>query len=205
MSVESININLATFEYQDKKITYPILIGAALIILIISGLSIRLCLEQQRDINEYEKKITSLGIENIQRKSNHNPMYQKLGFEETETIKKELDLINELIIKDIFPWDKLMSELERKMPAGIRLLNLTMSDDLNELKLQCEASSMRDISAFIKQLNSSMIYQNNNLLNISVVQENLLQATRKGNSLIIKFEIESSVAKDQLFSNLERK
>ncbi|MFW9906039.1 MAG: PilN domain-containing protein [Candidatus Thorarchaeota archaeon] len=199
--MEKININLAIFEYDDKRISYPLLMGAALIILIISGLSVHLFLNNQIDIKEYEKNIVRLGQENITLKSNNTPIYQKLDSVEIETIHKEIDLINELIIKDIFPWDKLISNLERDMPAGIKLLDLTMSDDLSKLKLQCKAVSVRDISSFLTQLNSSKIYRNNNLLNLSVAQENVLQESQKGENLVITFEIESSVVKDQLFTN----
>jgi len=199
--MEKMNINLATFEYDDKRISYPLLMGAVLIILIISGLSVHFFLNNQMDIKDYEKNIARLGQENIILGSNNTSIYQKMDSLEIETIHKEIDLINELIIKDIFPWDKLISNLERNMPTGIKLLDLTMSDDLSKLKLQCKAVSVRDISSFLTQLNSSKIYRNNNLLNLSVAQENVLQESQKGENLVIKFEIESSVVKDQLFTN----
>ncbi|MBW1911627.1 MAG: PilN domain-containing protein [Deltaproteobacteria bacterium] len=199
--MKTINLNLATFEYQDKRIAYPILIGAALIIIIISGFSVQFYLGNQNDIKEYEKKIARLEQEHMKRQKIYTAKHQDLDSGEIEAIQKEIDFVNELITKDTFPWDKLMNSLERNMPAGIKLLNFTISNDLKALKLQCKALSIRDISSFLNKLDGSKIYRNNNLINLSVAQKNVSQESGKGEGLVIKFEIESSVARDHLLAN----
>ena len=200
--MEPIKINLATFEYQDKRIAYPILISAILMIFALSGLSFYLGSRNRAEIEEYEKKIEQLEYRSIKKQNTDDNKFYKLNSEEIETIKNNVDFVNQLIDMDTFPWGKLLDSLERVVPSGITLSTFQMSDDMNKVELQGIARSIKDIGVFLEQLDGSKIYGINELISLSVSEENPSQGNT-GGKLDILFEIESYIDKDHIIG--ERK
>ena len=199
--LETIKVNLATFEYQDKRFSYPILIAIALIVLVLSFIFAQMSMNNQAEIREYEIRIQRLEQEFVLKKRMKEEKSDHLKAKEIESIKKGIDFINKLIISDIFPWDRLLDSLETSMPSGITLLKFDMTKDQKKMILQCKAKSINEISTFLSQLNDSKIFRNNILKNLSVEQKNSSEENIQGKEFVVKFEIESRIARDALLSS----
>ena len=198
--MEPIKINLATFEYQDKRLSYPAMLATALVVLFFSFLSIRTGINSQGEINEYEKIIASQEQSAIKKQQIKKENTRRLKDGEIESLKKDIDFINGLIKMDAYPYDRLLDSLEACMPKGIVLSELKMSKDLNMMTLTGKVDSMDKITVFITNLTDSKNFKNNNLLNLSVVQQNNQQEDSSSMDNGITFEIESSIDKNQIWA-----
>jgi Tfp pilus assembly protein PilN len=197
--LEPIKINLATFEYQDKRLAYPVMLMTALIILLISILSIRTGINTQGEINEYEKTIESQEQNAIKRQQIKKETTRRLKDTEIESLKKDIGFINGLIKMDAYPYDRMLDTLELCLPRGIVLSDLKMSKDLNMVTLQGKSDSMEKITDFINSLNDSKIFKNNNLLNLSVSREANSEEDSSAMDDGVTFEMECSIDKNQIW------
>jgi Tfp pilus assembly protein PilN len=195
--VETIKINLATFEYQDRRISYPVMLVVAAIILMISSLSIKGGLDRQTRIKEYEKKIYDREQNVLKRQQIEKVPSLKVA--EIESIKNEANFINGVINQHAYPYDRLLDALEVSVPEGIVLSSFGMSKDLNKLILNGRAESMNNITLFLNNLNNSNIYKSSNLLSLSVSRENNSEEAPKPDGNGITFEVESAIARDQIW------
>jgi len=197
--LEPIKINLATFEYQDKRLSYPVMLITALIVLLVSFFSIKTGINTQGEIKENENKIAEQEQNIIKRQRIKKENIKTLKDSEIESLKKDIDFINGLITMDAYPYDRLLDSLELSVPQGIVLSSFKMSKDLNKAVLNGKADSMDGISILLNRLNDSKIYKNNNLLNLSVAQENNTHEEAISFDNGITFEIESTIDKDQVW------
>ena len=198
--METIKINLATFEYEDKHLSYPVMLLAALIVLIISSLSIRIGLNAQNEIKKYESKIEEKEQAVIKRQQIKNEKTFMLKDGEIESLKKDIEFINGLIKMDAYPYDRLLDSLELCVPKGVLLSSFEMSKDFKNMTLKGKADSMDNITIFLNKLNDSKIYKNNNLLKLSVSQAISFQEESISTNNGITFEIECSIAEDEIWS-----
>lgn len=197
--METIKINLATFEYLDKRLAYPVMLVTALAVLLFSFLSIRTGIKSQGEINEYEKTIELQEQNAIKRQQIKKESTIRLKDGEVESLKKDTDFINGLIKTDAYPYDRLLDSLEACMPKGVVLSELKMSKDLSMVTLTGRVDSMDKITVFISNLNDSKIFKNNNLLNLSVSQENNQEEVFSSEDNGIIFEIEFSIDNNQIW------
>lgn len=197
--MEPIKINLATFEYQDKRLSYPVMLLTAAIVLILSVFAIRSGLNNQIEIKEYEKKIAEQDQNIVTRQRINMENIVRLKDSEIESLKKEIDFINGLIDKDAYPYDRLLDSLELCVPEGIVLSSFRLSNDLNKVVLEGKADSMNEIAVFFNKLSDSKIYNNNSLLSLSIAQENIIQEESISMDNGIGFEIECLIDKDQVW------
>jgi Tfp pilus assembly protein PilN len=195
--LETIKINLATFEYQDKRLSYPVILGVVAIVLMISSLSIKAGLSRQAQIKEYEKIIYDR--EQNALKKQQIEKIPSLKAAEIESIKNDANFINGIINQHAYPYNRLLDALEASVPKGIVIASFGMSKDFNKLTLNGRADSMNNITLFLNNLNDSKIYKSGNLLSLSVSQENNTEETPKSAGDGITFEIESSIANDQIW------
>lgn len=195
--METIKINLATFEYQDRRISYPVMLVAAVIVLLISSLSIKTGLDRQAKIKEGEKIIYNQEQSALKRQQIEKA--PKLKDAEIESIKNDANFINGIINQHAYPYDRLLDALEDGVPKGVIISSFGMSKELNKVILDGKSDSMNNITLFLNNLNDSKIYKNSNLLSLSVSQENNTEEgpTSSGNG--ITFEIESVITKDQIW------
>ena len=196
--MEAIHVNLATFEYQDKRFAYPMLLGAAIILLLMSWLTVKLSYHYQNTIFEYETRIQHLEQKEVKRQKIKEESKQKLAEGEAASIQKDIDFVNDLIIKDIFPWGRLLNTLEVKMPNGVILENFTTSKDFTKVQLKGSAELMKNIGLFLTNLDEALIYRDNRLINLSIDQEDIPQDDMDNTSMPIKYEIESTIDLEQL-------
>jgi Tfp pilus assembly protein PilN len=194
--LETIKINLATFEYQDKRISYPVMLLVAVMVLIISSLSIKAGLNGQSQIKGYESSINER--EQGLLKKQQIKESPSLKDNEIESIKNEVNFINGIINQHAYPYDRLLDPLEAFVPQGVVLSSFGMSKDFNRVILNGRADSMNDITLFLNNLNNSTIYKNSNLMNLSVSPEGKTPE-ETASSAGITFEIESAIAKEQVW------
>lgn len=195
--METIKINLATFEYQDKRLSYPVMLIVAAVVVILSGLSISVGLNTQTEIKDYESKIAEREQSLLKRQQiNKIP---RLKDEDIESLKKDINLINGLINMDAYPYDRLLGSLELCVQPGIVLSSFDMSKEFSKATIEGNADSMNDITVFLNNLNNSNIYKTNNLMNLSVLQADETKEESASMGSGITFEIESSIAKDRIW------
>lgn len=197
--MEPIKINLATFEYQDKRLSYTVMLLTALIVLIVSIFSIRSAANTQTEIKEYEKKIAEQEQNIIKRQKIRKENIKKLNDAEIKSLKKNIDFVNGLINKDAYPYDRLLDLFELCVPQGIVLSSFKMSKDLDEVVVEGKADSMNEITVFLNKLNESKSYKKNNLLNLSIAQKNNAHDEPISVDDGIKFEIESVIDGDKIW------
>lgn len=197
--MEPIKINLATFEYQDKRLSYTVMLLTALIVLIVSIFSIRSAANTQTEIKEYEKKIAEQEQNIIKRQKIRKENIKKLNDAEIKSLKKDIDFVNGLINKDAYPYDRLLDSFELCIPQGIVLSSFKMSKDLDEVVVEGKADSMNEITVFLNKLNESKSYKKNNLLNLSISQKNNAQDEPISVDDGIKFEIECVIDGDKIW------
>lgn len=168
----------------------------ALIVLIMSGLSIRTGLNGQAQIKEYERSINER--EQGLLKKQQIKQSPALTDKEIASIKDEVNFINGIINQHVYPYDRLFDPLETCVPQGVVLSGFGMSKDFNRVILNGRADSMNDITLFLKNLNDSTIYKNSTLMNLSVSPEGKTPEEPASNAGIT-FEIESVIAKGQVW------
>ena len=109
--MEPIRINIATFEYLDKKI---ILIISALVIFValMTVLNTSLYLSYRKQISEFEKKTSR-----IEKNMEQNMSKTDINDEEWESLQQRAISANQIIVKDAVPWSRLFDVLETKVPS----------------------------------------------------------------------------------------
>ena len=192
-----IKINLATYEYQDKKVSYPLLVCASVLIILLSVYLIQLWVKKGDDILQIENRLMSLDQKQNSRKAPMSEQAIYLPKNEADQIIKDAASLNKLILLDIFPWHAVLDELERRTPAEITILELISTKDLEGIRLTGETPSIDGISHLLQNMEQSRIFKHNNLENFSVSQETP-SSTFQDNKLKVRFVIESRLDR-QLF------
>jgi Tfp pilus assembly protein PilN len=168
----------------------------AIIVLVISSLSIRAGLNGQTQIKEYEKSINEREQGVLKRQQiKQSPT---LKDNEIESIKNEANFINGIINQHVYPYDRFFDSLENSIPKGVVLSSFEMTKDFNRTILNGAADSMNDITLFLNNLNNSTIYKNSTLINLSVSPEGQTPET-PASKTGITFEIESVIVKDEVW------
>lgn len=195
--METIKINLATFEYQDKRLSYPVILVVSVIVLMISSLSIKAGLNRQAEIKEYEKIISEREQSTLKKQQIEKT--PRLKDTEIESVKNDASFISGIINQHAYPYDRLFDALEASAPNGVVISSFGMSKDFNKVILDGKADSMNNITLFLNNLNVSKIYKNSNLLSLSVSRENNAEEKSVSVGNGITFEVESLIAKDQIW------
>jgi Tfp pilus assembly protein PilN len=187
-----IKVNLATFEYYDKRVVYSLILGAAILVLMLSAYTIQLSFRYQSDIFEYENKLVRLEQGLVKRQHIRNGIKVTLGKDLIKTIKGDTAFVNRLIIMDIFPWDHVLDGLEKEMPEGMILKSLAPGSTQAALTMKGESSSMAEISLFLSRLERSGMFEKTILSKLSV-EQNASQKENENERPKILFEIEAAL------------
>ncbi len=197
--MEPIKVNLASFEYFDKRPAYMAIISSVIIVLIISTYNFHLYNINQHEINNYEKKIAKSEEEWKKQQQLQKKSKIRIKKEEIKILKSNADFINRLIATDIFPWNQFLNMLERKVPKGLMLNKITPTDNYRKLILTGLSSSTRKITFFMKRLKEWNVIQESVLLNLNLKREGTT-VEANGNLPEIEFRIESTLRIDKLFA-----
>ena len=196
--MEPIKVNLASFEYVEKRQTYLMVGIIAIAVLIISVYNIRLYAKCRREISNYEKEIS---LSNKKWQNSHQLQHEQIeiGEEEKKVLKNNADFANRLIASDIFPWNQFLNMLERKVPNELTLSKIAPTDNYSKLIISGYAGSTRKVTFFMKRLKDWNVIQHSTLLKLHVEQNGSLPKTQ-GIAPKIEFEIESTLRTDKLFN-----
>lgn len=195
--MQPIKVNLASFDYFDKRPAYLMMIVSIIVVLIISAYNFHLYNVGQRDIYTYEEKITESEKEWKKQQDIQNNI--KITEEEKKILRSQADFVNRLIATDIFPWNQLLNMIERKVPNGLVLTEIVPSDNYRKLVLAGLASSTRKITFFMKRLKGWNVIQETVLLNLNLKRKNS-SINAGGKTQDIEFRIESTLRIDRLFA-----
>lgn len=195
--MDPININLASFEYVDKRQTIVMIIIIAIVLLMISAYNAHLYAKCRHEKSNYEKKIF-LSNKKLQdsRQTRHEKI--EIGEEEKKVLKNNADFANRLIASDIFPWNQFLNMLERKVPNELTLNKIAPNDNYSKLTISGYAGSTRKVTFFLKRLKDWNVIQHSTLLKLQVEQDGS-QGDVRGIVPKIEFEIESTLRTDKLF------
>ena len=198
--MEPIKVNLASFEYFDKRLVYLMIISAVIIVLIISKYNYHLYDSSQREILNYEKKIAQLEKKLKEKQQLQNKNNIEIYEEEMKVLKNNADFVNRLIASDIFPWNQLLDKLEMKVPNGLVLNRIVPDGNYSKLTLAGFAGSTRKITFFMKRLEEWNLIRESVLLKLDLERKDSRLDIR-GEDPKIEFEIENTLRIDRLFSD----
>jgi len=195
--LEPININLASFEYVDKRQTVVMFAIVAIVLLIISAFNVRLYAKSRDEKAKYETKISML---NKRLNNGRQTQLEKIeiGEEEKKTLRNNTDFANRLIASDVFPWNQFLDMLERKIPNDLILNKIAPNDNYSKLTISGYAGSTRKVTFLLKRLEDWDVIQQSTLLKLQVEQDGSQENVR-GIVPKIEFEIESDLRPDKLF------
>ena len=195
--MEPININLASFEYVDKRQTVVMFAVIAIVLSIISAFNVRLYAKSRDEKSRYETKISLL---NKRLNNGRQAQLEKIEFgeEEKKTLRNKADFANRLIASDVFPWNQFLDMLERKIPNDLILSKIAPNDNYSKLTISGYAGSTRKVTFLLKRLEDWDVIQQSTLLKLQVEQDGSQENVR-GIVPKIEFEIESDLRPDKLF------
>lgn len=194
-----IELNLATFEYQDKQIVYPMLAAVALLLLLLSLYGLKLFSDYRQQAQEFRTSIARLEKTQATRKKIQREGRGAAPKQEAESSTAAVEFVNRLITTDVFPWDRLLDELETLTPPGITIQSFSSGTDEKKIRIEGKASSMSEITQFLKALDGSKVFRDTVIANVSVGKPEA-EKDKRGSELAIHFEITTSAAREELLS-----
>ncbi|MBW2095978.1 MAG: PilN domain-containing protein [Deltaproteobacteria bacterium] len=193
---------MATFKYYDKRVAS---IALVVIFFFLGGLSlynVTQGIQGQREILSYESKIKRLEKSLVKSKKAREKVRKKLKGEEMRAIREGTAFVNKIIAKNAFPWDRLLDAIETSIPEGIILKELTVADDFETVQMKGVAGSSDVIDLLLSRLKKSGVFERNLLTKLSISEFGKNGAVR-GNRKGMRFEIESKLSIEDLFSGKE--
>lgn len=190
-----IQMNLATLEYYDRRAIYSLAIVALVLVLGLSAFNIRLYSRYRANAQGYEQKISKLdGLETTTIRTGRVSPSKK----DLDSLKEQATFVNRLIAMDIFPWDRLLDELETCTPPNVVIFRFASTKEPGRIRIEGKAASMNEITDFLKALGQSRWYRQSVLLNVSTQKET--GGAGPASDLTIRFEIEAVASVQSSFS-----
>ena len=161
-----VNINLASRTYQDEGQFYArwgtILGLTVLLTVTLLALSIRTYQGSQKDwasAREAEARLAELKKEEAQAK-------QILAQPQNRGTRDNSQFLNVAIQRKSFSWTRLMEDLERIMPAGLRVVSITPVQDEHSrfvLQLQVEGQNRESAVDLLRNMEKSKRFRDSKL------------------------------------------
>ncbi len=196
----TIHTNLATIEYVDRRLAFFLMLSASAFILSISLILIHQFFNDADRIRVYQGKI-------LQRKQQTNAKERADGEKhKTFTKEQQKDLlerivrINRLIAMDIFPWNRILEDLERSLPEGLYIESFVPVEDFSSITLKGRADSESKVAFFYKRLEENKIFEKNALTTFQVKPRNESN-TGKALEIDIQFTMECRLALPNIFAD----
>jgi Tfp pilus assembly protein PilN len=197
--LDPVKLNLATFKYYDKRVAS---IALVMIVVFLGGLSsynVTKAMQDKRDILNYEAKIKRLETSLAKSKKARETVRKKLKGEEMRAIREGTTLVNRIIARNVFPWDRVLDALEVSIPKGIFLESLTPSKNFSSVQIKGVAGSPDQIDLLLSRLKKAKLFERNLLtkLNLQEIGGNGAETSDRNG---VRFEIESKVNIEKLFT-----
>jgi Fimbrial assembly protein (PilN) len=196
--LDPIRVNLATFVYYDRRVAYTTLVILVVFLAGITLLNLNRGVYYQGEIRSYNDKIKRLEKQLSKRKQTREKLLKELKGEEMQIIREGAKLVNQIIVKDVFPWDRLLDAIETDMPKGMVLKDIKVADDFSKVTLSGFAETPKNIAQLLKNFRKSGIFEKSLLTQLNIEQEkpgvhpNPKQAG-------LSFEVENSLLLEGLF------
>jgi hypothetical protein len=191
--MKRIQLNLATIQYYEKKTIYPILAAAVILVLILSLFNVHRYSRYRSQVGEIEDRILHLERTGPVRYQAAKVSLPVLSEKDLSTLREQVGFVNRLIAMDVFPWDRLLDEIESCTPPNILIQRFAATKERERVRIEGKAGSMMDITEFLESLESSSLFRNSTLLSVATPRDGGETATSKMSSAI-RFEIEASAA-----------
>jgi Tfp pilus assembly protein PilN len=183
--MNALSLNLVTFEYRTRRVAAFLLFVAGVAVVLISLYSIHRGIDLRDEIHEYGKRIAQLEALHAKAAArDQGKARRSLGEQAMQTIRQQVSLVNQLIVGDVFPWDRLLDSLERALPEGVLLSSLRPSSDRKKIILTGRSRSSESLSRFMSGLDESGVIDRAALSKLNVEGGN-------GHSGAMAFEIEA--------------
>jgi Tfp pilus assembly protein PilN len=169
----------------------------AIVMLLISAFNGHLYIKCNNEKSKYEQRISLL---NKKLQDNRQMQLEKIeiGEEEKQRLKTNAEFANRLIASDVFPWNRFLNMLERKIPSDLVLNKVAPNDNYSKLTISGFAGSTRKVTFLLKRLKDWEVVRQSTLLKLQVEQDGSKTDVR-GVVPKIEFEIESTLKPEQLF------
>jgi Tfp pilus assembly protein PilN len=158
-------INLTTHDHVDRRLVFGILGGVALLLGIFTLSNAISGFQTLNEQSDYRAKIRDLKQQAITltKEDGSAAAFDAKG---ATDLQKRNRNANYLIALDIFPWIKILNELEKAIPPQVILDRFLPAQDLKTIRINGRTPSVEPITRFQEALGKSSLFQ-------SVVIENL--------------------------------
>lgn len=198
--MKTIHTNLATFEYIDRRLSLVLMLSAGVLILSISVALIHQFFNDAESIRSYETKILEKEQQINSKSKSGNDRHKTFTKEQQKEINDRIIMINRMIATDVFPWNRILEDLERGIPEGLYLESFVPGEDLSTITLKGLADAESKVSFFYKRLEENKIFRNNTLMAFQVKpKNNSAGGTALGTD--IQFTIESRLSATDIFND----
>jgi len=189
--MEPIRINIATFEYLDKKIVF-IISALVIIVAIMTALNTSLYLAYKSRIAEFEQKTAR-----IEKSMEKDSGKTDISAEEWEHMQRRVISANRIIVKNVIPWSRLFEVLEKNIPNGILIESVNPTNDYRTLIIEGKADSERMIALFMNRLKEVEFLNDSLLTEFSIGADDGGRFTKAGTN--ISFRVKSDLLVENLF------
>lgn len=177
-------------------------IAFVMIVVFLSGLSsynVTKAMRNKRDILNYEAKTKRLETSLAKSKKARETVRKKLKGEEMKAIREGTTLVNRIIARNTFPWDRMLDAIESSLPKGIFLQSFTPSKNFISFQIKGVARSPDQIDSLLSRLKKAKLFKRNLLtkLNLKEIGGNGAETESRNG---VRFEIESKVNIEELFN-----
>jgi len=195
-----IQINLA--KRRGNRLTdYAVIIVLISVLLATASANGYQYINMQKEIQKYDEILTRQHLirQAAKRRSQRTRM-QTLSTTEIEILKDKSELVNQIILEDIFTWTGLLDLLETTMPKSMIVSLMTASDNLSKLTLKGRVASTHELGLFLKKINTTDLFENSILSAISVATNDLKQANDHQTKTDIGYEIVIALHTDKMLA-----
>jgi len=199
--LQRLKLNLATISYREARLRNVVVGMVVIIVAVITALLVNATVSLDKEVHGYQKRIHALRKELSRAREVKKELTTSLSKADIEKLGREINFITNIVMLDIFPWNLVLSSLERTIPKGILLNALYSSGIEKPLVLKGQADSMAQISVFLRNLDNAKEFSKSALVKFSVEP----RAVGASNSPIqnsVSFEIECGLNRDYLLAVL---
>lgn len=149
-----VRLNLATAPLENNR---PFLFASAALGTVAAGALVLLSLhayEGWRESRDNRSKVAALEREMRELRNERRDLEEYFKLSETRRIMERAAFLNSLIERRSFPWTGIFMDLERRLPEGVRVVNISprMHEGRVELRLVVGARSDEGKLEFLKTL-----------------------------------------------------
>ena len=198
--MKQITVNLATNDFLDRRMITVLMVLAAALALSLSGLTLYRYVDYRKTLKTYSVKIERTRELVSQKKREKMELQQKPSKEEIRRLSAKIAAANALIARDAFPWNRLLDQLERKLPEGLLIETFSLSDNYDKLIMTGRADAAHKITFFLRRLEEWALIRTTIIRDLGLKPITVADMTnmQEGD---IKFTLECKVSIEKLLNS----